>query len=109
MERFTTGQIQTHLSLKKMKKLRIPLLSRYFEVEVIVKRFIESKTVAKRFYAQAQKLLEQELGLDKLVFEKPVGYEVTFNEVISGHRIDSQCYKPDFINYEKYLRRNSDF
>ena len=43
--RFTTGQVQTHLSLKKMKKLRIPLLSDHEDVERIVGDFIASKSI----------------------------------------------------------------
>lgn len=58
-------------------------------------------------YTQAQQLLEQELGFDKLTFEKPVRYEARFSEVMEGRQIDSQCYSPKHVNYEKYLRANS--
>jgi hypothetical protein len=47
IERFTTGQVQTHLSLRKMKKLRIPLLSNHSEVEEMVANFVASKRAAK--------------------------------------------------------------
>jgi hypothetical protein len=108
IERFTTGQVQTHLSLKKMKKLRIPLLSDHSEVEDIVKRFVESKIAAKELHTQAQQLLESELGLDKLRFDKPVGYTARFSVVglsdsVSANRIDAQCFSPEAVFYEEWL------
>jgi type I restriction enzyme M protein len=98
IERFTTGQVQTHLSLKKMKKLRIPLLSNHAEVEEIVKRFVESKTAAKEFYTEAQHLLESELGLDKLKFKDPVGYTAQFSELEQSRRLDPEHFYPAFQN-----------
>jgi hypothetical protein len=92
IERFTTGQVQTHLSLKKMKKLRIPLLPNHGKVEDIVKRFVVSKTAAKEFYTQAQHLLESELGLDKLRFQKPVGYTARFSELEQSRRSDAEFF-----------------
>jgi len=96
LERFTTGQVQTHLSLKKMKKLRIPLLSNHAEVEEIVGNFVASKKAAKDFYAKAQYLLESELGLDKLSFHKPMGYTARFSEVVANSRFDSDYYQTQF-------------
>jgi type I restriction enzyme M protein len=103
IERFTTGQVQTHLSLKKMKKLRIPLLSNHTEVEEIVKRFVESKIAAKELYTQVQELLEYELGLDKLRFDKPVGYAARFSELELSRRFDSEHYYPAFDNLKANL------
>lgn len=105
IERFTTGQVQTHLSLKKMKKLRIPLLSNHIEVEEIVKQFVESKIAAKELYTQAQQLLESELGLDKLRFDKPVGYTARFSELELSHRTDAQHYQPRFTRLLEHLAR----
>lgn len=103
IERFTTGQVQTHLSLKKMKKLRIPLLSNHAEVEEIVKRFVESKAAAKEFYTQAQHLLESELGLDKLEFKKPVGYTARFSELEQSRRTDSEFFNPELRHFWQKL------
>ena len=96
IERAITGQIQTHLSLNKMKKLRIPLLSNHKEVEEIVSRFLASKKVAKESYVCAQQLLEAELGLDKISFQKPVGYTARFSEAMTGGRIDADYFQPQY-------------
>jgi type I restriction enzyme S subunit len=112
LERFTTGQVQTHLSLKKMGKLRIPLLSDHAEVEGIVGNFVASKKAAKDLYEQAQQLLESELGLDKLNFQKPVGYTARFSTIelsntFNAGRIDAQCFAPNAIFYQSWLRNHA--
>jgi len=103
LQRFTTGQVQTHLSLKKMKKLRIPRLSNHAEVEEIVENFIASKKAAKDLYEQAHRLLETELGLVKLSFQKPVGYTVRFSELEQSRRSDSEFFNPELRHFWKNL------
>ena len=96
LDRFTTGQVQTHLSLKKIKKLRIPLLSNHFKIEEIVENFVDSKKAAKNLYQQAQHLLESELGMDKLSFQKPVGYKAKLSDTVTSGRFDADYYQPQF-------------
>ncbi len=105
IERFTTGQVQTHLSLKKMKKLRIPLVSNHIEVEEIVKRFVESKIAVKKLYTHAKQILESELGLDKLRFDKPMGYTAWFSELEVSRRTDAHHYQPIFAQLQKHLAK----
>jgi len=104
LERFTTGQVQTHLSLKKMKKLRIPLLYNHLEIDEIVASFVASKNAAKDLYTQARHLLESELGLDKLSFQKLVGYTARFSEVITNSRCDSDYYQPQFTAVRQIVK-----
>lgn len=96
IERFTTGQVQTHLSLKNMKKLRLPLLSSHKEVEELVSEYVRLKRESKEFYQSAEQLLESELDLDKLNSRKPVGYTARFSELETSHRADAQHYQPRF-------------
>jgi len=103
--RFTTGQVQTHLSLNKMKKLRIPLLSNHVEVELIVENFVASKKAEKDLYIQAQQLLESELGLDKLSFKKPIGYTAQFSELELSRRLDAQHYQAQFTQLLAHLAK----
>jgi restriction endonuclease S subunit len=76
IERFATGNVQPWLSMKQIRQLKIVLVS---EIEQkanrdIVLKAYKVKKQSISLYTQAQQLLEQELGLDKLAFEKPVGY-----------------------------------
>lgn len=96
IDRFTTGQVQTHLSLKKMKKLRLPILPCHQEVEAIVAAYVRLKAESKELNQQAQQLLKAELGLDKLTFQKPVGYVARFSDLETSHRSDAQHYQPRF-------------
>lgn len=56
-------------------------------------------------YIQAQQLLESELGLDKLRFDKPVGYTARFSELELSRRFDSEHYYPAFDNLKANLPR----
>lgn len=103
IDRFTTGQVQTHLSLNKMKRLRIPLLSNHQEVEEIVSSYVRLKGELKETYGQAQQLLESELGLDKLTFQKPVGYTARFSDIETSRRFDPEHYYPAFETFANSL------
>lgn len=103
IDRFTTGQVQTHLSLRKMKKLRLPLIASHQEVDEIVSKYIYLKGQSKNLYQKAQQVLESELGLDKLQFQKPVGYTAQFSELETSRRFDSEHYYPAFKSFRNSL------
>src|SRR5262249_49192884 len=96
IERFTTGQIQTHLSLARMKKLRLPLLSNHQEVAELVSEYVRLKRESSYHHTSTQQLLEAELGLDKLTFQKPVGYTAQLSDVETSLRFDPEHYFPRF-------------
>ncbi len=100
---------QGKLELRDIKKIIIPRVgSIEIELAGILKKSEKILQHSIILSNQAQKLLEQELGLDKPRFKILFGYETSYSEIINGHRIDSQCYNPDCVNYEKYLKRNFD-
>lgn len=47
-------------------------------------------------YAAAQLFLESELSLDKLTFQRPVGYIAQLSDLEASHRSDAQHYEPRF-------------
>lgn len=108
----TTGQIT--LPMSELKRLPVPLLGDS-DQEIIDTLFWQSRIAAreaKESYLSAQQLLEAELGLDKLRFDKPVGYTARFStvglsETFFARRIDSQCFAPDALFYEKWLRSHA--
>lgn len=59
--------------------------------------------ISRSAYTQAQQLLESELGLDKLCFDKPVGYTARFSEMELSRRFDSEHYYPAFDNLKANL------
>jgi type I restriction enzyme M protein len=96
IDRFTTGQVQTHLSLKKMKKMRLPLLSNHHSVEDSVCKYVRAMRASKDSYRAAKKLLDSELRLDDFTFEKPVGYTTRLARIEQSRRFDPENYFPSF-------------
>lgn len=74
---------------------------------------IITNTIAKAFklqkqsqdlYQQATELLDKELGLDTIEFEKPRSYRASFSEVILNNRADSEYYQVHFRQIEEHLK-----
>ena len=118
--KFEIGQIkrrampsinQANVSGSELKRIKIliPDISAQKKVAGLVDQSFSQKEYSLTHYEEAQKIFEQELGLDTLQFEKPLGYETNFNEVIGAAQMDAQCYKPEYVNYEKYLKQNSNY
>jgi len=55
-------------------------------------------------YKQATELLDKELGLDTIEFEKPRSYRASFSEVILNNRADSEYYQVHFRQIEEHLK-----
>ena len=92
----TTGQIT--LPMSELRLLPIPPVSEGHQIEIDT-LFWQSRTAARSAassYEKAQQLLDSELGLDKLTFQKPVGYTVRFSDLETAHRLDAQHYQPRF-------------
>lgn len=111
IKRNTRGAVQMGLILKDFSRIKIPKLPEedQSQIETIVKKAISVNRLSKKLYRQAQHLLEYELGLDKLNFKKPVGYTARFSTVgltdtFNAGRIDAQCFAPNAIFYQTWLR-----
>lgn len=80
--------------------------------EMAINRAEELRVGSESLYTQAQQLLESELGLDKLRFDKPMGYTARFSVVglsdsVSANRIDAQCFSPEAVFYEDWLLKHA--
>ena len=102
--------IQYQLTLERVRKVKVFLPDPNVQREIgdqfdeYHMKAVRSKTA----FNEAQSLLESELGLDKLTFDKPVSYAARFSEVslsqaIAANRIDAQCFSPSAIQYEQVL------
>lgn len=105
----TSGQIT--LPISELKRIPIPPFpeTSQLEVNALFQKSKEAAHDAEKCYQDAQHLLESELGLDKLKFKKPVGYTARFSTVglsdaFNAGRIDAQCFSPNAIFYESWLR-----
>jgi hypothetical protein len=108
IKRFITGQVQFHLSLTKARKIKLPIRDWQDEVVTSCREYVNLRKSSESLYARASQLLEQELGLDKIKFEKPIGYEASFNNVVFSRRGDAEFYNPELRYYYKSLVKNFD-
>jgi len=109
--RFRAGNSQPVLALEKIKQFEIPSIDKEFQIKIhkLNEQAYEKRLKAESLYIQAHEILEKELRLDKVVHENQKSYEVNFSEVIGSHRTDAQCYKPEYIDYEKFLRKKGNY
>lgn len=59
--------------------------------------------LARDLFLKAQQLLEAELGLDKLTFQRPVGYAAKLSDVETSLRFDPEHYFPRFQAFRTAL------
>lgn len=89
---------QANVSGSEVRKILIPLvdLSVQQEVADLVNAAFSKQRDGLSYFATAQSHLETGLGLDKLSFQKPVGYIAQFSDLETSHRSDAQHYQPRF-------------
>ncbi len=98
---------QANVSGSEIRRVLIPLMPMEIQEEVseTVKTAHGKLRKGESLYAQAQQLLESELGLDELCFDRPVGYTAQFSELELSHRTDAQHYQPRFAQLLKHLAK----
>lgn len=100
-----TGQY--NLNLQEVGHILIPILplAEQAKIEQMILKSSSLLEQAEDSYTQAQQLLESQLGLNKLRFDKPVGYTARFSELELSHRTDAQHYQPRFTQLLKHLTK----
>ncbi len=107
VEREKVGTAQPKLSLDRLRRFVIPI----FESKELgkINFYISSSSIchndSNRLYEEAQQLLESELSLDKLSFQKPVGYTAKFSELELSRRLDAQHYQAQFTKLLNHLAK----
>jgi type I restriction enzyme S subunit len=105
--RFRAGNSQPVLALEKIQQYEIPLVPMDFQkqMQTLYDDAYKARLDAKLFYNQAQQILEAELGLDKLRFDKPLGYTARFSELELSHRTDAQHFQPHIAQLLEHLAK----
>ena len=98
MLRRQRGAIQTGLNIEDLRTIPVPRFGPAIEDELAASvRKAHSNLFASRdAYETAQQLLEAELGLDKLAFQKPRGYTARFSEIGASLRTDAEFFLPKY-------------
>ncbi len=71
-----------------------------------LRKAFELQQESQSLYQKATELLETELGLDKITFEKPKSYTASFSEVACTRRLDSNHFQPQFKQLINHLQAN---
>lgn len=106
--RLASGNVQPIIVYPNLKKIFIyapsPVIQE--EIGILFQQSITKHTLSQSLYTEAQNLLEQELGLDKLTFEKSMGYEARFREVVLSHRLDAQHFREKYNVLFQQIKKN---
>ena len=114
--KFGVGQIkrramrsinQANVSGAEVKRILIPIidLGEQQKVANVLNESFYATRKSERLYADAQHLLESELGLDKLSFQKPVGYTARFSELEQSRRMDADYFQVSFRQIQSHLNK----
>jgi restriction endonuclease S subunit len=106
---------QANVSGSEVKKILIPIFKMSIQQEIadFLEDSFDGVRQSEAAYAQAKHLLESELGLDRLHFDKPVGYNsaqfstVNLSDAVGALRVDAQCFSPEALFYEDWLLKHA--
>ena len=103
MIRNTTGNVQQGLSLDKVRKMPIPVLSKNFQ-DRISSLIVEAKKKSQSSVAsnkEAEKLLLEEINLEGYVSSKENTSIRELTECLTDNRFDAEYWEPRFDEMEK--------
>lgn len=105
------GAIQTGLNLEDLSKVPVPIFSNSTmnNIGELVNKGLNLQKESKHLYTQAIQLLERELGLDEVDKNFKIFNTIYLSSVTCNNRVDAQCYKPEYVLYEKFLRKKGNF
>jgi hypothetical protein len=107
--RLNKGISQPDLHLEDIGELIVPVLASddQFAVRHMVRESQSLRDTSRTLFMAAQAILEAELGLDKLIFQKPVGYIANFSEALISQRIDADYFQTPFRQIDHHLDKYS--
>lgn len=87
---------QVNLNCREVERVLVPTPETTVQREIgeLVRTSFAASDEADASYAEAQQFLESELGLDKLAFQKPVGYTALLSELEQSRRVDPEYFDP---------------
>lgn len=95
-QREGSGGVQQMITLGRLREFLIPEIpiQEQEEIKFLYQKSLDKHKESQTLYQQATDLLEQELGLDKVTFDKPISYKVNFRDIVNSSRFDSEFFNP---------------
>lgn len=97
-ERFATGNVQPWLNLFQIKSLKVfvPSSKKQEEIKKICLESLYELKNSQNYYAQAENLLLEELGLKDYKIEDNLSFVVNLSDVKSAGRMDPDYFQPKY-------------
>lgn len=94
----STGMVQQGLSLMKVRKIPIPVLSKNFQTQIknMVQLAHQKLIDLKKLYKEAEHLLLEELELTYYKSEHKLTFESTSKKVYEACRFDAEYFQPKY-------------
>lgn len=107
IKRETSGTGQPTITADLIEKIQILKIndSEQNKFNEYFFNYFEAVKISQESYNHAKTLLESELGLDQLRFQKPVGYTARFSEMELSRRLDAQHYQAQFTQLLAHLAK----
>ena len=95
--RYTTGNVQPNLFLDKIRLIKIPYISNYFQITItdFVKKAISLLYEAKNKYKKAEQILIDELNI-KIENDNNINIKSFNNSFGNSGRLDAEYYLPKY-------------
>jgi len=105
--RGSSGQIEIYPY--DISKFLIPecLFSHQTEIGNYLREAFELQTQSKVNFEEARTIVIQRLGISNFINENKKSRVTNLSELSSSLRIDAQCFKPEFLQYEEFIRSNN--
>lgn len=105
--RGSSGQIEIYPY--DISKFVIPvcLLPHQTEIGNYLREAFELQTRSNFNFKEASIIINKQLGIENFINENKKTRVTNLSELSSSLRIDAQCFKPEFLQYEEFIRSNS--
>ncbi len=102
--RYTTGNVQPNLFLDKIRLIKIPYISNYFQITItdFVKKAISLLYEAKNKYKKAEQILIDELNI-KIENDNNINIKSFNNSFGNSGRLDAEYYLPKYEDLQKNI------
>jgi type I restriction enzyme S subunit len=105
IEQKLNGTVPYTITKDGVRSVVVPLLENdsVLKISNLISDYNHKKIEAIKTFEKANNILNKELGLDTLVFDKPKSYVANFSEVVENLRADADFYQTKFKQLASHL------
>lgn len=104
-DRTKVNTLIAYVSKPELYRIPIPIFGIFQQNKIsklVENSFFEQKQ-SQILYSQANEFLEKKLGLDNIIFEKPISYIASFSKVVNNKRADADFYQTKYKQLEQHI------